>query len=108
MTPSERGRADVRSHCVGACEYPRVEASRENDGTVTVRMSQSEAVVLHEAIAFSEWNNDLSDIELRQPVEQKVFSDVQQALVPHIPGLGTDDYQATIDAAYSAINPEPF
>jgi len=34
----------------------------------------------------------------------KVFSDIQQALVPHIPGLGTEAYQATVEAAYSAID----
>ena len=102
------GRLLAMCGCTASCEYPRVEASRENDGTVTLRMSQWEAVVLHEAIAFSEWGNDLSNIELRQPVEQKVFAEVQHALVPHIPGLGTDGYQATIDAAYVAIDPEPF
>jgi len=85
-----------------------MEACREDDGIVTVRMSEAEAVVLHEAIALSEFSNDLREIELRQPVEQKVFSDVQQALVPFIPGLGTDGYRATVEAAYSALDPGPF
>jgi hypothetical protein len=59
-----------------------MEASSEVDGTVTVRMSLAESVVLHERIALAEWSNDLSDIDLQEPVEQKVFSDVQQALGP--------------------------
>ena len=42
-------------------------------------MSQAEAVVLHEVIAFSEWSNELDAIELREPAEQKVMSDVQQS-----------------------------
>ena len=46
--------------------------------------------------------------ELRKPVEQKVFSDVQQALMPLIPALGTDDYQGTVDRAYEAIDPKPY
>ncbi|WP_166139549.1 hypothetical protein [Nocardioides ochotonae] len=85
-----------------------MEASRDNDGTVTVRMSYSEVVVLHEAIAFSEWGNDLREIELRQPAEQKVFSDLQQALVPLIPELGTDKYGDTVTQAIAQIDPAPY
>lgn len=71
-------------------------------------MSHSEAVVLHEAIAFSEWGNDMREIELRRPVEQKVFSDVQQALVPLIPGLGTEEYGDTVTQAIAQIDPTPY
>ena len=85
-----------------------MEASRDSDGTVTVRMSHSEAVVLHEAIAFSEWGNGLCEIELRQPVEQRVFSDVQQALVPLIPELGTDKYGDAVAQAIAQIDPAPY
>lgn len=71
-------------------------------------MSQAESVVLHQVIAFSEWSNALDAIELRKPVERKVVSDVQQTLDPLIPGLGTDAYQSTVEAAYSAIDSRPF
>ena len=43
-------------------------------------MSEAEAVVLHSVIAISEFANALEEIELGHPVEQKVLSDVQQAL----------------------------
>ena len=84
-----------------------MEASSEVDGTVTVRMSLAEAVVLHRRIALAEWSDDLSDIDLQEPVEQRVFSDVQQALAPRIRGLGTEACQATVDGAHSAIDPRP-
>jgi hypothetical protein len=71
-------------------------------------MSQAEYVILHQVIAFSEWSNELDSIELREPVERKVVSDVQQTLDPFIPGLGTDAYQSTVDAAYAAIDSRPF
>lgn len=71
-------------------------------------MSEAEAVVLHEIIAFSEWSNDLVAIELRQPTERKTLSEVQQALAPLIPGLGTPSYQSTVDAAHAAIDSSPF
>lgn len=70
-------------------------------------MSEAEAVVLHEVIAFSEWSTELDEIELRNPVERKVVSDVQQSLAPLIPELGTDAYQGTVKAAYSAIDSTP-
>ncbi|GIF67447.1 hypothetical protein Ais01nite_54820 [Asanoa ishikariensis] len=82
-----------------------MEALEGSIGTVTLRMSQAEAVVLHEAIARAEFANDLGEIEL-QPVEQKVFSAVQQTLAPLIAGLGTDGYQGTLDRAYTAIDPK--
>ena len=78
------------------------------DGSVTLSMSQAEAAVLHELIAFAEFANDLTSVESEKPVEQKVLSDVQQALAPLIPGLGTDGYQAVMNRAYAAIDPGPF
>jgi len=78
------------------------------DRFVTLSMSQAEATVLHELIARAEFANDLTTIELAHPVDQKVLSDVQQALAPLIPGLGTDRYQAEINRAYLAIDPGPF
>ena len=71
-------------------------------------MSEAEAVVLHEVIAFSEWSNELDAIELREPTERKTLSEVQQTVVPLIPGLGTDAYQHTVEAAYAAIDSSPF
>ncbi len=85
-----------------------MEGLQDPDGSVTLRISQAGAVVLHQAIAGTEFENELAEIELRQPVEQKVFSDVQQALVSLIPGLGTDEYQATVDRAYAEIDPTPY
>src|SRR6266487_2196873 len=85
---------------------PAMEGLQDPDGSVTLRISQAEAVELHQAIAGTEF--ELAEIELRQPVEQKVFSDVQQALVSLIPGLGTDEYQATVDRAYAEIDPTPY
>jgi hypothetical protein len=85
-----------------------VEAHREPDGQITLSMSEAEAVVLHQVITFSEWSNELDAIELREPVERKTLSEVQQTLDPLIPGLGTDAYQRTVETAYSAIDSSPF
>lgn len=93
---------------VRACNHHVVESHREPDGRITLSMSEAEAVVLHQVIAFAEWSNELDEIELREPVERKVLSDVQQTLDPRIPGLGTDTYQRTVDAAYSVIDSSPF
>jgi hypothetical protein len=71
-------------------------------------MSEAEAVVLHEVIAYSEWSNELGAIELREPVERKVVSDVQQSLGPLIPSLGTEEYRATVERALSEIDSRPF
>lgn len=71
-------------------------------------MSHAEAVVLHEVVAFSEWSNELTEIELRQPVERKVASGVQRALAPLIPELGTDEYGDTVRRAQSQVDPTPF
>ncbi|GAB2498962.1 hypothetical protein [Nocardiopsis aegyptia] len=78
------------------------------DGSVTLSMSQAEATVLHELIAWAEFAEDLTSIEPDGPVEQKVLSDVQTTLAPLIPGLGTDRYQAEFDRAHAAIDPGPF
>jgi hypothetical protein len=91
-----------------ACDHQGVEALRKPDGQITLTMSEAEAVVLHEVIAFSEWSNELDAIELREPTERKTLSEVQQALAPLIPGLGTDAYQRTVAAAQAAIDSSPF
>jgi hypothetical protein len=68
----------------------------------------AEAIVLHEVIALSEWSNELEAIELREPVERKVVSDVQQSLAVLIPELGTDGYGATVREAQDSIDTRPF
>lgn len=85
-----------------------MEASRVSDSGVTLSMSISEAVVLHELIASSEFAADLEIIELPEPVAKKVMSDVQQALVPLISTLGTREYESTITSAYRHIDPGPY
>jgi hypothetical protein len=85
-----------------------MEAHQGSDGRISLHMSEAEAVVLHQVIAYSEWSNELDAIELREPVERKVVSDVQQSLDPLIPGLGTKGYQQTVTRAYSAIDSKPF
>jgi len=71
-------------------------------------MAYAEAVVLHEVVAFSEWSNELTGIELREPVERKVVSDVQQSLAPLIPELGTGEYGTAVRRAQSQVDPTPF
>jgi hypothetical protein len=71
-------------------------------------MSITEAVVVHQLIAYSEFADDLEVIELSEPVAQKVMSDVQQALAAWIPNLGTDDYGPTVERAYAEIDPGPY
>lgn len=85
-----------------------VDAAQQDDGTISLRMSQAEAMVLHEVIASAEWSNELDAIELRQPVERKVVSDVQQALQRLIPALGTDAYGTRVQEAYTAIDCGPW
>lgn len=87
---------------------PSMKCTRETDGTIILRLSEEEAVVLHEKIAYSEFADDLDNIELSEPVEQKVFSDIQQALAPLIPDLGTDAYGARVERAYAAIGTMPY
>jgi len=71
-------------------------------------VSEAGAVVLHQVIALSEWSKELDVIELREPVERKTLSEVQQTLDALIPGLGTDTDQRTVAAAYSSIDSSPF
>ncbi|MFL6109591.1 MAG: hypothetical protein ACJ72D_20695 [Marmoricola sp.] len=85
-----------------------MKADRAPDGSVVLTLSHEETVVLHEAIAFSEWSNDLDAIEISEPVERKVISDLQQSLAPMIPELGGDGYGATLRRARSSIDPSPF
>jgi hypothetical protein len=56
------------------------------DGSVTLGVSRAEATVLHELIAGADFAHDLTAIEPAGPVEQKVLSDIQQALAPLVPG----------------------
>lgn len=85
-----------------------MEASRQSDGTVSLLLTEAEAVVLHATIATAEFAEELDGIELGEPVEKKVFSDVQQALAPLVPDLGTDRYGVTVQGAYASINPSPY
>ncbi len=84
-----------------------MEATSTGDG-VTLSLTVAEAVVLHVLIASSEFAEDLDVIELPGPVDKKVMSDIQQALAPLIPLLGTTGYQATVDAAYGTIDAGPY
>ncbi len=85
-----------------------MEAAQISEGVVSLSMSVPEAVVLHELIAASEFAEDLDTIELPVPVAKKVMSDVQQALAPLIPALGTQEYGSTVEHAYELIDPGPF
>ena len=85
-----------------------MDASQQPDGTVALSLTVAEAVVLHAAIATAEFAEDLDTVELGEPVEKKVFSDVQQALAPLVPHLGTDRYGQTVQGAYASIDPSPY
>ncbi len=85
-----------------------MEAFLKPDGVVSLSMTIAEAVVVHQLIAYSEFAEDLEIIELPVPVAQKVMSDIQQALAPWIPTLGTDDYGSTVESAYAQIDPAPY
>jgi hypothetical protein len=85
-----------------------VEASRQAGGTVALFLTEAGAVVLHEAIASAEFADDLDNVALGEPVEKKVFSDVQQALAPLVPDLGTDRYGVTVQGTYASIDPSPY
>lgn len=84
-----------------------MKAAHTSEG-VALSMSVTEAVVLHELIAASEFGEDLKVIELSEPVAQKVLSDVQQALALLIPTLGSDEYGSTVARAYEDIDPGPY
>lgn len=85
-----------------------MEAASKPDGGVSLSLTLEEATVVHELIAFAEFADDLGTIELRHPVDKKVMSDIQQALAPLIPGLGTDQYQTALDRAYATVPSGPF
>ncbi len=72
-------------------------------GEIVLRMSADEATVLYECIAFSEWAEDLTVVELASKVEQRVFSDVQQSLSPLVPGLGTASYGTHLKLARTRL-----
>jgi hypothetical protein len=81
-----------------------MEALQAASGQVTLSMSVAEAIVLYELIAFAEWAEDLTVMELARPQDQKVMSDVQQALAPLVPDLGTDGYSAAVQRAYRELD----
>lgn len=85
-----------------------MEALNTPDGRVSLSLTLEEATVVHELIASAEFADDFETIELPHPVDQKVMSDIQQALAPLIPGLGTDQYQAAVDRAHRSVAPGPF
>lgn len=85
-----------------------MEATLRPEGVVTLSMTVAEAVIVHVLIAHAEFAEDLEVIELVEPVSKKVMSDVQQALAPCIPTLGTGAYGTTIERAYAEIDPRPF
>lgn len=85
-----------------------VDARQDPSGRIILAVSQEDAIILHEAIAHAEFANDLAGFQLREPVEQNVFSDLQQALAPLIPGLGTPTYQNELGKASAAIDPGEF
>jgi len=85
-----------------------MEARKQADGKVSLLLTEAEAVVLHAAIATAEFAEDLDIVELGEPVEKKVFSEVQQALAPLVPDLGTDRYGVTVQGAYASIDPSPY
>jgi hypothetical protein len=85
-----------------------MEARRQPDGSVSLTLTEAEAVVLHEIIAVAEFAEDLDTVDLGEPVGKKVFSDIQQALAPLVPDLGTDRYGATVQGAYASIDPSPY
>jgi hypothetical protein len=68
-------------------------------------MTEDEAVLLHEPVAFSEFAEDLDVIDLPASVDKEVFSDLQQALAGLVPELGLDGYSARVDRAHQAIDP---
>lgn len=79
------------------------------DGSVTLGMSQAQATVLHELIAFAEFAYDLTSIEAERPVEQKVLSDIQRALAPlMLPELDAHGYDAVMHRAHAAIDLSSF
>lgn len=88
--------------------FKGMEARRQPDGTVSLDLTEAEAVVLHAAIATAEFADELDTVELGEPAEKKVFSDVQLALASLVPDLGTDRYGATVRSAYASIDPSPY
>lgn len=72
----------------------------DNDGAVTLSMSRAELIGLREAIAFADF---LGDLPARSDAEVKVLGDFIRMADPLVPGLGTDDYEKTVNAAWREI-----
>ena len=72
----------------------------DNGAVVTLSMSRAELVGLREAIAFTDF---LGDLPARSEAEVKVVGDFLRAADPLIPGLGTDDYEEMVNAAWRDI-----
>lgn len=87
----------------GDGQYQDVDALLDPSGTVTLTLSLNEAVVVHERLASAEWADDLETIELPDPASRTVMSDLQQALAPLIPTLGTAAYGSTVRQAVASI-----
>jgi hypothetical protein len=76
-----------------------MKAVTNDAGLMVLTMTMDEAVVIYERIAFSEWSDDLLQIELPDAVHRAVFADVQQQVGRLIPTIGTDRYGATVRKA---------
>jgi len=78
-------------------------AQDDGKGEVQLWLSQDEAITLHELIARAEWASELEVLEFDDEAERKVLSRLQQALAPLIPGLGTQEYGASVRHARDVI-----
>lgn len=71
-----------------------------DSGTVTLTMSHAELVALRELIAFLDFTGELPS---RDKGEELVVDALLRAADPLIPELGTDNYNAAVEAAWRHI-----
>ena len=84
-----------------------MDARRTSNQSVEVSLSNAEAVVLHEALAYGEWSGEFADMSFVDPIFVEVLSRLQLALAPTISELGSEGYGAAVNAALQQLRPAP-
>lgn len=77
-----------------------MQATTDEEGTVTLTMTRAELIGLRELVAFMDFSGDLPS---RHDGEDKVVDALLRAADPLIPELGTDEYGRVVEAAWRQL-----
>ena len=77
------------------------------DHEVFLRLSNAEAITLHEVLGFSEWAGTRQGLGLRDEVEYTVLDRLMVALQPLIAEAGTDGYDRAVTDVWASLRDQP-